>query len=942
VADSTDPIIPLENGKATVTFNLNTAGPVTLTAQQQGSGGQGNANGSTGLTVTPAWPWSITAAAGVRTEVVKKGGLQESYNNAGVGFPLTVRAWDKYGNETSAAGLLASNLSVASGDKQPVTSTPFAGSASDPLAIVSTTTLDKLSKSVTLTVTSSYFSPPAKVAAAPKFAIFAGVATHFIVTASSGSATACKPFTLSITPEDQWNNPTTDNAVHGPFKVTLSTDTQNVYVSPASVSFPLSLNPAMEPSSPTGKFSVFLNLVGSASVAGPIKIMVTETSVDPTPTGHSGPVKLKAKAVPANFSKNVKLLDPGIQQLAVADFNKDGTLTYSDMLGIFQDAEIELAQLGAYEKTPGSNASTEETNISTDLKTLAGGGASNYLKLTAEVQYLATQVADPIPDDVTFLARYCTDNPSMAVPTTAGPALGDGSSVGEGDSAQLAALVDQWFLGTVYPGTLPQPGYYTPTSGDTFGSVPNSSLFGPDGVPLCTDVCEGNLPSCGPAATMAEVAYLDPKAIQSAFDWHSSNDTYTVRIYDDSNGRGNAEQDGPFPTVYVTIDDKLPHDCMGNIKFTGVFDGVLWPALMMKAFAEYNTEYAYDRRPGSFAMLTNCTECGGNGGLPINTSAINAINTALDNGDFVNLATPGTPADVMIPGQHFMSVLGRSGGNYLIYNPWGIEPVAQLSGPKGIGKDTRHLPFTSLDPLNSAGDMFKGNYIKIDQEMMYVEQNDNSGNLYVDRGKAGTQASHFANSDVYLCFHNGDPLGCNIAAIGGVDRTTGHPYYGLFWYPADSIAANFFGWWSGGSYIPPHSAPGAAAARPTGAPLAAAAPVAAGPASGDLTALAALLPSAGALQAPAVEVAAALPAPARQAPPAGPGTAKLLTEFGQAPAAASPATHAVPLAAARNSADLAALDSMLAAWPAAKRGEDTNSGRNWNELAASLLIQHKL
>jgi len=101
--------------------------------------------------------------------------------------------------------------------------------------------------------------------------------------------------------------------------------------------------------------------------------------------------------------------DPGLQTLARADFNRDGAITYSDMLGLFNQAEAEVA---------GGTLSTAQFQSLQVLVTNAG-----TLNMPGYVSNLASKVVNGDPANTAYhylnsagnvqtVARKGRDSPS--------------------------------------------------------------------------------------------------------------------------------------------------------------------------------------------------------------------------------------------------------------------------------------------------------------------------------------------------------------------------------------------------------------------------------------------------------------------------------------------------------------------------------------------------
>ena len=111
------------------------------------------------------------------------------------------------------------------------------------------------------------------------------------------------------------------------------------------------------------------------------------------------------------FDNNLTV--PAICNLARTDFIRDEAITYSDMLGLFN----QVLQGG-----PETNSEAQ------DLRTIVAGTRS--LNLPGYVYDLANKVVNPSNADLAYLASYYSGDPSIST---------------------LQELVNQWFLGTVQP-----------------------------------------------------------------------------------------------------------------------------------------------------------------------------------------------------------------------------------------------------------------------------------------------------------------------------------------------------------------------------------------------------------------------------------------------------------------------------------------------------------
>ena len=175
------------------------------------------------------------------------------------------------------------------------------------------------------------------------------------------------------------------------------------------------------------------------------------------------------------FDNNLTV--PAICNLARTDFIRDEAITYSDMLGLFN----QVLQGG-----PETNSEAQ------DLRTIVAGTRS--LNLPGYVYDLANKVVNPSNADLAYLASYYSGDPSIST---------------------LQELVNQWFLGTVQPNAVNVVAAsqgnvaFDPSGSYTFPGATGNSLFGASG-PEYWDVAQGSAGDCWFLAALAETAARDP------------------------------------------------------------------------------------------------------------------------------------------------------------------------------------------------------------------------------------------------------------------------------------------------------------------------------------------------------------------------------------------------------------------------------------------------
>ncbi|MBV8126267.1 MAG: hypothetical protein JO114_01225 [Planctomycetaceae bacterium] len=347
---------------------------------------------------------------------------------------------------------------------------------------------------------------------------------------------------------------------------------------------------------------------------------------------------------------NSNLSNAGICNLARADFTRDDALTFSDMLGIFD----EVLQSGALTSTELQSLETLVAHATT-------------LNMPSYVQNLAAKVVNPSTNDATYLEQYYG--------TT---------------GVTLQETVNQWFLGKVEPNaidTCDGSAAVDPNSAYTNVGATGYTLFGPNG-PSFTDVAQGSAGDCWMLSSLAETAARDPQIIQNMFI-NNGNGTWTVRFY--VNGA----------LDYVTVNDQLPvatadPSYNGGYAFDAPQSGILWAALAEKAFAEENLSGGVttgQQGVDSYAAL--------NGGYPswalaaitgMSSSEFNVtpgvtsqeIAAALQAGDLVCIGTPDS-SDIdsyLVPG-HCYAVVGYNPSSTMpfeVFNPWGINTYSVTNG----------------------------------------------------------------------------------------------------------------------------------------------------------------------------------------------------------------------------------------------------------------------
>jgi hypothetical protein len=250
--------------------------------------------------------------------------------------------------------------------------------------------------------------------------------------------------------------------------------------------------------------------------------------------------------------------DSGVANLARTDYVRDGSLTRSDLLGLFAEAEA------------------DGTVTQAELTSLQAIVSSNAVAMPDAVRNLAGKVTNGNPANDSFQGQPLGD-------------LWPGAP-----ASQLNDLVQKWFYGADHPQT-----DIDPATGNPYGyAQAGGTLFAASGVPSYNDIAQ-SYADCYFMASLGQVALQAPAAIQSMFI-NNGDGTYTVRFF--NNGAAD----------YVTVDRDLPVDGSGSYVYAGYYQygqptavaggsNVLWPALAEKAYAQLAEEGWSRADHGEFA-----------------------------------------------------------------------------------------------------------------------------------------------------------------------------------------------------------------------------------------------------------------------------------------------------------------------------------------------------
>ncbi len=580
---------PFAKGVAVDTVALYTADTLTLTVAAGATKGT-----SAAIRVNPAGASAFVVNA-------------PSSAMAGAGFGVTLTAKDAYGNTVTGFG---GNVTLTSSDGQPVHvvgQTGFSNGTEVFAIVLNTPDMVMLSA-----VSGLADGASGVVTIKPQPTL-----SSFVVSAP-GAAAAGTGFNVAVTAEDNYGNIVT--SFSGSVTLTASDgQTVHTWATPAF-------------SNGTAIVSVTLNTPDTVVLRAGSGMI----------SGTSGSIMVGSASAPSDwFSQNMS--DPGLQALARTDFNRDGSLTYSDMLGLFAEAQ-----------SAGAITSAELQS----LQALVTPGGAAAVNMASSVQSLTYKVVDGDPANAqyqgTTLGNLQAGNPA----------------------SHLQALVDKWFLGEDTPAIDMQ---YLSGSSASY-ALASGTLFGSGG-PSYEDVYQGEEGDCWLLASFAVTAAHDPSVIQSMFTSDGTQtengvevQVWTVRFYD--NGMA----------TYLTVNNYLPASS-GCFVYAGGYqsisnpNNVLWVGLAEKAYAQL-CESGWNARPqsnayaslnggaasSSLAVITGAQESSTNP-FASSTSFINAI----ANGMLLTLGSYAGNSALGVVSDHDYSVLGYNATNqtFTLLNPWG-------------------------------------------------------------------------------------------------------------------------------------------------------------------------------------------------------------------------------------------------------------------------------
>jgi hypothetical protein len=332
------------------------------------------------------------------------------------------------------------------------------------------------------------------------------------------------------------------------------------------------------------------------------------------------------------------LTDVGLRSLARFDY-QDGSLTRSDMLGLYSQIETD-------EKVTGDELK--------DLRTVCN-----------------TKTGLEMPDDVSCLTNEVIGN-SWADSHFGGHPLHPLKNGVSSD--QLSLRVNKWFLGEDLPKADPHTNYQS--VGDKL------FLDGPSYV----DVRQGAAGDCYLLSSLAELAVKAPNAIENMF-LDNGDGTFGVRFY--KNG----------VAKYVTVNDLLPvyysSPVYANFHPNSYGDSELWVALVEKAYCQVSEEgWTHHGHTNSYKGIS--------GGSPVEviaeitgqatdftpikanspSSMLSSIVGAFDDGKTITMATKNHGTAKNVVNNHSYAMIGYDAATQKVtlFNPWGINNGSEFPG----------------------------------------------------------------------------------------------------------------------------------------------------------------------------------------------------------------------------------------------------------------------
>jgi len=197
-----------------------------------------------------------------------------------------------------------------------------------------------------------------------------------------------------------------------------------------------------------------------------------------------------------------------------------------------------------------------------------------------------------------------------------------------------------------------------------WAEYPNGRLWGDDGNISSDDLRQGALGDCWWLAGMGAIADQNPEIIKQMIK-QNANGTYTVTF-------GDGEQ--------VTVTPDLVVNSNNSPAFSNPQNGVMWPAILEKAYAE--KEGSFGEIEGGWPGDAMETITGDDSGdVPSMLQTEEFLSGMLENGNAIGVTTPGDKKDSYyelesgdsLVGNHAYVVKEIKDGKVTLYNPWGQQ-----------------------------------------------------------------------------------------------------------------------------------------------------------------------------------------------------------------------------------------------------------------------------
>jgi hypothetical protein len=235
-------------------------------------------------------------------------------------------------------------------------------------------------------------------------------------------------------------------------------------------------------------------------------------------------------------------------------------------------------------------------------------------------------------------------------------------------------------------------------------------LYGEDG-PVLADVEQQDLGDCVAMAGLAAIVSQNPDIVTNAIR-DNGDGTYTVTFHE--NRPPGFFWDREWQTHEVTVDAEVPLDEDGSPLYADVNDGVLWVAIMEKAWAEYRGGYHRingDNGTGLLEALTGHNASFSHAAideaaqrLPGDNPRIPSMERLgeLHDGGYAMIVGAGKNPGPRIIGSHMQYVLDVDveAGTITVGNPWGTDHTPRVFTYDEFANGFSMFSAVSTEPLD--------------------------------------------------------------------------------------------------------------------------------------------------------------------------------------------------------------------------------------------------